>query len=75
VFYRRLRQDKAWKVLANLSLVTCATILLAIVVLKLAQQGPLHGYVGLIQRIVDQAALPQSGGGAKVTFSLNHSGR
>jgi hypothetical protein len=41
--------------------------------LKPSQLGPLHGYVGLIQRFVDQAAQPQCDRGVKVTFSLNHS--
>jgi len=52
VFYRRFRKDPLWRPLAAWTLAACVVIASAIVLLKIAQLGPLHGLAGLIQRII-----------------------
>jgi Protein of unknown function (DUF998) len=51
VFYRRFRKDRQWNSLATWTLAACVVIVSAIVLLKIAQLGPLHRLAGLFQRI------------------------
>ena len=52
VFYRRFRKDPRWRPRATWTLAACVVIISAIVLLKIAQLGPLHRLAGLFQRIV-----------------------
>ena len=52
VFYRRFRTDPNWRAFASWTLVACIVIVLAIVLLKVAQLGLMSGLLGLFQRIV-----------------------
>src|SRR5262245_18208023 len=52
VFYRRFRKDARWRALATWTLAARVVIVSAIVLLKIAQLGPLHGLAGLFQRII-----------------------
>jgi uncharacterized membrane protein len=51
VFNRRFRKDRQWNSLATWTLAACVVIVSAIVLLKIAQLGPLHRLAGLFQRI------------------------
>jgi hypothetical protein len=51
-FYRRFRADPAWQTFGSWTLVTCITIVLAIVLLKGAQLGLMSALLGLFQRIL-----------------------
>jgi hypothetical membrane protein len=51
VFYRHFRAEPKWRALASWTLVACIVIILAIVLLKAAQQGLMNGLLGLFQRI------------------------
>src|SRR5262249_41518072 len=52
VFYRQFRQNPHWRPLATWTLAACIVIVFAITLLKVAQLGPLRGFVGFFQRIV-----------------------
>jgi len=52
VFYRRFQKDAQWRPLATWTLAACVVIVAAIVLLKIAQVGPLHGLAGLFQRMI-----------------------
>jgi len=52
VFYRRFRSSQVWQAFAGWTLAVCIIIVLAIVLLKVAQLGVMGGLLGLFQRIV-----------------------
>ncbi|HJZ73130.1 MAG TPA: DUF998 domain-containing protein [Vicinamibacterales bacterium] len=52
VFYRRFRKDARWRPLATWTVAACVVIVSAIVLLKIAQLGPLRGLAGLFQRMI-----------------------
>jgi len=52
VIYRRFRRNQVWQTFAGWTLAVCIIIVLAIVLLKVAQLGVMGGLLGLFQRIV-----------------------
>ncbi len=52
LFYRAFRKDGAWRSLAGWTLAACIVIVLAIMLMKLAQLGLAGNFLGLFQRVV-----------------------